>query len=67
MPIEKKHREAHEAERETWLRMEFKTFVNAVMLVPCQIVRQARRTIYRVLNWNPYLESFFRLCDRLNC
>jgi hypothetical protein len=67
LPIETKHRKAHEAERETWLRMEFKTFVNAVMLVPCQIVRQARRTIYRVLNWNPYLEGFFRLCDRLNC
>lgn len=67
LPVEKKHRETHEAERETWLRMEFKTFVNAVMLVPCQIVRQARRTIYRVLNWNPYLEGFFRLCDQLNC
>jgi hypothetical protein len=67
LPIEKKHREAHEAERETWLRMEFKTFINGVMLVPCQIVRQARRTIYRILNWNPYLEGFFRLCSALNC
>jgi len=67
LPIEPRHREEHQKERDTWLRMEFKTFINAVMQVPCQIVRQARRTIYRVLNWNPYLTSFFRLCDVLRC
>lgn len=67
LPVERKQRVAHEAERERWLRMEFKTFINAVMLLPCQIVRQARRTIYRLLNWNPYMEGFFRLCNVLNC
>lgn len=67
LPVEPRKREEHEAERRTWLRMEFKTFVNAVMHLPCQIVRQARRTIYRVLNWNPFLSGFFRLCDELHC
>jgi hypothetical protein len=67
LPIEPRKREEHEAERRSWQRMEFKTFVNAVMRLPCQIVRQARRTIYRVLNWNPFLGAFFRLCDRLHC
>jgi hypothetical protein len=67
LPVEPRKREEHQAERHTWLRMEFKTFINAVMRVPCQIVRQARRTIYRVLNWNPYLSGFFRLCDVLRC
>ena len=67
LPVEPRKRDEHEAERRTWLRMEFKTFVNAVMRVPCQIVRQARRTIYRVLNWNPYLDGFFRLCNELHC
>jgi hypothetical protein len=67
LPVEPRKREEHEAERRTWLRMEFKTFIDGVMRVPCQIVRQARRTIYRVLNWNPFLSAFFRLCDELHC
>jgi hypothetical protein len=67
LPVELQKREQHQAERRTWLRMEFKTFINAVMQVPCQIVRQARRTIYRVLSWNPHLPAFFRLCQVLRC
>ena len=67
LPIEPKKKEEHEAERQTWLRMEFKTFLQGVMHIPCQIVKQARRTIYRVLNWNPFLDGFFRLCDVLHC
>ena len=67
LPVEPQKREEHKAERETWLRMEFKTFINNIMRVPCQIVRQARRTIYRVLGWNPYLTGFFRLCNELHC
>ncbi|MGH7179139.1 MAG: IS1380 family transposase, partial [Tepidisphaeraceae bacterium] len=67
LPVTPRHRRQHEQERRTWLRMEFKTFIHAVMQVPCQIVRQARRTLYRVLHWNPYLPGFFRLCDALRC
>ena len=67
LPVEPRKQKEHEQERRTWLRMEFKTFVQAVMHVPCQIVRQARRTIYRVLSWNPFLAGFFRLCHELRC
>jgi hypothetical protein len=67
LPVEPRKREEHEQERHAWLRMEFKTFINAVMQIPCQIVRQARQTIYRVLNWNPHLPAFFRLCQVLRC
>lgn len=67
LPVEARKREVHQAERRTWLRMEFKTFVNAVMQVPCQIVHQARQTIYRILSWNPHLPAFFRLCQVLRC
>ncbi|MGH8630299.1 MAG: IS1380 family transposase, partial [Burkholderiales bacterium] len=67
LPVAPRHRRQHEHERRRWLRMEFKTFIHAVMQVPCQIVRQARRTLYRVLHWNPYLPGFFRLCDALRC
>jgi hypothetical protein len=66
LPALPRKQKEHEQERRTWLRMEFKTFVQAVIHVPCQIVRQARRTIYRVLSWNPYLTGFFRLCDELH-
>ena len=67
LPVEPRKREEHQAERRTWLRMEFKTFINAVMRIPCQIVRQARQTVYRLLGWNPFLSGFFRLCDVLHC
>ena len=43
------------------LRMEFKTFLNAFVKIPCQIVRAGRQLIYRVLNYNPQLPVFFRL------
>jgi hypothetical protein len=47
LPVKPRQREEHEAERRVWLRMEFKTFIDAVMRIPCQIVRQARRTTTR--------------------
>jgi hypothetical protein len=67
LPIAPRHRESHEAARRSWLRMEFKTFVNEVLKVPCQIVRQGRRVVHRVLHWNPQLSTFFRLAAALNC
>lgn len=67
LPVSPRHRQKHEAERRAWLRMEFKTFVNGLMLIPCQIVRQSRRILYRVMNWNPYLHGFFRLSAALRC
>jgi len=42
------------------LKMEFKRFVNAFLLVPCQIVRQSRRIVYRLLAWNPWQGVFLR-------
>lgn len=67
VPVNNGCREQHTQERTNLLRMEFKTFVNALVRIPCQIVRQARRRIVRVLNWNPYLPAFFRLAAVLNC
>jgi hypothetical protein len=67
LPVQPRHRKLHEEEQRKLLRMEFKTFVNAFVKIPCQIVRQSRRIIYRVLNWNSYLPAFFRLCQVLRC
>ena len=46
--------------------MEFKTFLNAFLRLPCQIVHTGRRLIYRLLGWNPWSGVFFRLIDRLH-
>ena len=47
--------------------MGFKRFLNAFMLVPCQIVRQAGRVVYRLLAWNPWQHVFLRGVDELRC
>jgi hypothetical protein len=59
--------EQHRAQKRWVLRLEFKTFVNAFVRIPCQLVRTGRRLVYRLLAWNPHLPIFFRLVDRLRC
>ena len=60
------HIRADDLEKRRVLRMEFKTFLNAFLRLPCQIVHSGRRLIYRLLGWNPHLGVFFRLVDRLH-
>jgi hypothetical protein len=60
-------REKHQAEKRWVLRLEFKTFVNAFVRLPCQILRTGRKLVYRLLGWNPYQPIFFRLLDVLRC
>jgi hypothetical protein len=62
-----RYQEKHRAEKRWVLRLEFKTFVNAFMRLPCQIVRSGRKSIYRLLGWNPHQPIFFRLVDVLRC
>ena len=62
-----RHIERHRREKETILGMEFKTFVNAFMRLPCQLVRTGRRLIYRFLSWNPWQRVFFRTFGQLHC
>jgi DDE family transposase len=57
----------HQAEKRWVLRLEFKTFVNAFVRLPCQIIRTGRKLVYRLLAWNPYQPIFFRLVDVLRC
>jgi hypothetical protein len=47
------------------VRMEFRRFLNAILLIPCQVVRTGRRIIYRVLSYNPWLKDFFATWERL--
>jgi hypothetical protein len=59
--------EKHQAEKQWVLRIEFKTFVNAFVRLPCQIVRTGRKLLYRVLAWNAHQGIFFRLVSALRC
>jgi hypothetical protein len=61
------HRESYRADKLWLLGLEFKTFVQAFVRLPCQIVRTGRRLVYRLLSWNPYQRIFFRLVDALRC
>jgi hypothetical protein len=45
--------------------MEFKTFLNAFMRVPVQVVSTGRRLILRLLAWNPWQHVFLRGVDQL--
>ena len=47
------------------VKAEFRRFLNAIMLIPCQVVRTARRIIYRVLGYNGWLPDFFATWERL--
>jgi hypothetical protein len=47
------------------VKMEFRRFLNAILLIPCQIVRTARRVISRVLRYNGWLADFFATWERL--
>jgi hypothetical protein len=59
--------EKHQAQKRWALRLEFKTFVNAFVRLPCQLVRTGRQLVFRLLAWNPYQSIFFRLLDVLRC
>jgi len=59
--------ERYRADKAWLLGIEFKTFINAMIAIPCQIVKQARRIVYRVLGYNPHQPIFFRLLEALRC
>jgi hypothetical protein len=53
------------AEKRAVLRMEFKAFLHAFMLLPVQVVRTSRRLVFRLLAWNPWQAVFLRGFDQL--
>jgi hypothetical protein len=57
----------HRSEKYELLKMEFRKFANAMMKIPCQIIRTGRQIVYRLLNWNPWQGVFARLVNELHC
>jgi hypothetical protein len=66
VPESPRHAARHRAEKQTLLRMEFRSFCAAWIAIPCQIIRSGRRLLYRLLSWNPWQSVFLRLVERLH-
>ena len=55
----------HRADKDWLLGLEFKTFVQAFVRLPCQLIRGGRRLVFRLLSWNQYQPILFRLLGAL--
>jgi len=51
--------------RDRLLKMEFPTFLQAMINIPAQILRSGRRTVVRLLSINGWTETFFELVDSI--
>ena len=47
------------------VRMEFRRFLHAIILLPVQIILAGRRIVYRLLGYNGWLKDFFATWQRL--
>jgi hypothetical protein len=47
------------------VRMEFRRFLHAIILLPVQIIRAGRKIVYRLLGYNGWLKDFFATWQRL--
>ncbi len=47
------------ADRRKYVAMEFRRFVREMILVPCQVIRRARRTTLRIIGWQPTTDRLF--------
>lgn len=65
LPISPRWADQHNEQRRRLLTMEFRTFRQAFIDIPCQIVKTARGVRWRIQAWNPWLATFFRLLDAL--
>ena len=65
LPVSPRWAALHGEQRRRLLTMEFRTFRQVLIDIPCQVVKTARSVRWRVQAWNPWLGAFFRLLDAL--
>jgi len=46
-------------DRLTYIRMEFRRFLNSIILIPCRVVRRARSIVIRIIGYQPTLNRLF--------
>lgn len=47
------------------VKMEYRRFLQSIILLPCQVVRTGRRILYRLMGYNSWLEDFFATFERI--
>lgn len=57
--------EPHRTEKQRLLGLEFRTFVNAFLRLPAQIVRTGRKLVVKLLSWNGWQPVFHRLVSQV--
>jgi hypothetical protein len=65
LPVSPRWEQAHREQQRRLLTMDFRTFVAALIRIPCQIIRTGRRVVYRLLSWNPWQYTLFRVLDAI--
>ena len=65
LPITPRWAEQHTEQRRRLLTMDFRTFLTALIDIPCQIITTGRQIRWRMLTHNQWLPAFFRLTDTL--
>jgi len=63
LPTSGRWTEKHTDEKRRATKMRFRTFVQAMMTMPAQIIRMGRQLVVRLLDWNPWRHVFFRALD----
>ena len=56
---------AEKHRRERLMNMEFATFLQAMIMIPAQVIRSGRQTVVRFLNVNDWTATFFQLVEQL--
>jgi hypothetical protein len=65
LPESGRQAEERRQEKRRVLTMEFRSFQQAFIAMPCQILRAGRRIVYRLLAWNPWQRVFLRGVEAL--
>lgn len=60
LPTSGRWNDRYREEQGQLLRMEFRTFLNAVVRIPAQIVRTGRKIVFRLMAYNRWLPALFR-------
>ena len=55
----------HQEQKRSMMRMEFKGFANALLRLPCQIIRTGRRIVHRLMSWNLWTGALLRLAEAM--
>jgi len=60
LPTSGRWHDRYHEEKAQLLRMEFRTFLNALIRIPTQIVRTGRKIVFRLMAYNRWLPALFR-------